>query len=55
MTVKTLLNELTSAEIAEYIAYDQLKDENYRDRLNVEMMDEEERMLKIKSLFGYKP
>lgn len=55
MTVKSLLNELSSADISEYMAFDQLKDQDYKDNLKSKMMSDEERMLKIKSLFGYKP
>ncbi len=47
--------ELTSAEISEYMAFDQLKNDEYMESLKAEMLSDEERMLKIKSLFGYKP
>jgi len=55
MTVNNLLTELTGAEISEWMAFDQLKEESYKERLSAEMLSDEQRMLKIKSLFGYKP
>lgn len=45
---------MTSAEISEWMAFDQLKDEEYMDRLKSDMMTEEQRMLKIKALLGYR-
>ena len=54
MTVKALLNELTSSEISEYMAFDQLKDEKYADNLKSELMTDEERTLKLKQLLGFK-
>jgi len=55
MSVNKLLTELSSAEISEWMAFDQLKNDDYKEKLKSEMMSEEERNSKLKSLFGYKP
>lgn len=52
MTVKKLLAELTSAEISEYMAFDQLKDENYMNNLKSDMMTDEERNARIDKMLG---
>ena len=46
---------MTSADVSEWMAFDQLKDDKYKEKIKDEMMSDEERMLKIKSLFRYKP
>ena len=49
-----ILNDLSSAQIAEYMAFDKLKDNKYLEKLESDMMSDEERMLKIKQLLGFK-
>ena len=44
---------MTSAEISEWMAYDNLKDEKYRDRLESASMTDEEADEKLKSLLGF--
>ena len=54
MTVNDLLIKMSSLEISEYMAFDNLKEEKYRDKLKSEMMTEEERNKSIKALLGFK-
>ena len=46
--------EFNSAEISEWMAFDQLKNDDYKQGLRSDMMSDEERTIKIKSLLGYK-
>jgi len=52
MTVNTLLTELTSAEISEWMAFDQLKDESYKNELKSDLMTDEERNNRIDKMLG---
>ncbi len=45
---------MNSADISECMAFDQLKDEKYKDKLKSEMMSDEERTAKLKQLLGFK-
>lgn len=54
MTVRALMNELTSADIAEYMAADRLKDEKYRESLKMEMMTSEQQEEQLMLMLGYK-
>lgn len=54
MPVSRLLNEMTSAEISECMAFDQLKDDKYRERLETDMMTPEQQEEQLMLLLGYK-
>ena len=54
MPVNRLLKELTSAEIAEYMAFDSLKDEHYMATVKSKMMTDEERIKAFDKIFGVK-
>lgn len=58
MTVSQMLQSMTSAELAEQMAFDSLKDESYRKRLEAEReriqsltLSPEERAAEFKKLF----
>ena len=44
---------MTSEDISECMAFDNLKDEKYRDRLTSESITDEEADEKLKSLLGF--
>lgn len=50
MTVKSILLTMHSDEIAEYMAFDLLKDADTLERLRSDMMSDAERMESIKKL-----
>lgn len=52
--VHDLMNDLSSAQIAEYMAFDQLKDSEYRAKLKRDAMTQEELTMVQKALFGFK-
>ncbi|MCP3852697.1 MAG: hypothetical protein GY694_21090 [Gammaproteobacteria bacterium] len=52
LTVDKLLHTMTSAEIAEWMAFDQLKNDDYMDSLKSDMMTDEERNAKIDKMLG---
>ena len=51
MTLNKLLCEMTSSEISEWMAFDRLKDEDYRKELESKSMTAEQRSAAIKALF----
>jgi hypothetical protein len=51
--VNELLNRLSSAEIAEYMAFDLLKDKDSYDRIKMDTLSEEEKMNLQKKLMGF--
>lgn len=52
MSRRQFLAEHNSVDIMELMAYDRLKDDEYRDELESEMQTEEDRMKQIRALFG---
>ena len=54
MPVPVLLKTMTSADISECMAFDQLKDTEYRERIESESMSEEEQLLLFKKSLGFK-
>jgi len=53
-TINKLLSELSSAQIAEYMAFDLLKDEAYRVKLKDSQMSQDEITINQKALFGFR-
>lgn len=53
-SVNALLQEMTSAEISEWMAFDRLKDEGYREKIKADMMTADQRTEAIKKLLGFK-
>jgi len=54
MTVVDMLKNMSSYEVSEWMAFDNLKDENYRAKIKAETMTLEERDGKLKNLLGFK-
>lgn len=54
MTVRTLMANMTSVEISEWMAFDNLKNKDYVDRLKSESMSMQERDNKLKQLLSFK-
>lgn len=52
MTVRALLLSMDSAEISEWMAFDRLKDDDYRAKLESKTMTEDERNKALKALLG---
>jgi hypothetical protein len=52
MITDNFLKQVTSAQIAEYMAYDALKDEEYRESLQMQMMSPEDQSAAIVKLLG---
>ena len=50
MTLNKLLCEMTSSEIGEWMAFDRLKDEDYRKELESKAMTDEQRNEALKAL-----
>jgi len=47
MSIKTLMTELSSSEISEWMAFDRLKDDDYRESIELKMMTPEQRNQRI--------
>ena len=51
MSIKTLMTELSSSEISEWMAFDRLKDDDYRESIELKMMTPEQRNQRIIKMF----
>lgn len=51
--VHELLEKLSSADISEYMAFDQLKDPEYKEKIKNSMMTQEELTEQQKALFRF--
>lgn len=52
MTVGQVLTTMTSVEISEWMAFDNLKDEGYMDKIVSKSMTQQQRNEAIKTMFG---